>query len=109
VKLSLRKPGLDEVVTISALSSPVICSALPSAVNTINYSYLDDLVLADSGTDDQGTIDVLVSSNYYWTIVTGDLRRGEEGPVVISSKFGCCCQGQCPLLVQVPCLIPMSV
>ena len=88
VKLSLKKPGLDEVVTISALSSPVICSALPSAVNVISYSHLNDLVLADSGTDEQGTIDVLVGSNYYWAIVTGDLRRGEEGPVAVSSKLG---------------------
>ena len=102
VKLSLRKPGLEDVVTISALSSPVICSPLPSVVNPVSYAHLEDLVLADSGTDDHGTIDVLVGSNYYWTIVTGDLRRGERGPVAVSSKFGWLLSGPVPPLGSSP-------
>ena len=49
VRLSLKKPGLDEVVDISAPSFPVIFCALPSTVNTLNHTHLNGLVLADSG------------------------------------------------------------
>ena len=95
VNLSLQKPGFEEIVTISTLSSPVICSALPSAVNTGGYAHLNDLPLADRSINEKDSIDVLVGSNYYWTIVTGDL---EEGPVAVSSKFGWLLSGPVPAL-----------
>ena len=98
MNLSLQKPGFKEIVTISALSSPVICSLLPSAVNTGGYAHLSDLPLADSSINDKDSIDVLVGSNYYWTTVTGDLRRGEEGPVSVSSNFGWLFLGPVPAL-----------
>ena len=44
--------------------------------------------MADDGGDSREAIDVLIGSNFYWNIVTGDLRRGEYGPTAISSKFG---------------------
>lgn len=86
--LSLQKPGHEEVVTISALRSSVIFSALLSAVNVKGSTYLNDFPLADSGTNDKVSFDIVVGSNYYWSIVTGDLQRGEDGPVAVSSKFG---------------------
>ena len=85
VRLSLQKPGCDEIVVISALSSPVIFSPLPSAVDSQRYSHLNGLKLADSGTNSQEAID---GSNFYWNIVTGEVRRGEDGPVAVNSKFG---------------------
>ena len=88
VRLSLQKPGCDEIVIISALSSPVICSPLPSTVDSQRYSHLNGLTLADSGTNSQEAIDILIGSNFYWNIVTGEVRRGEDGPVVVNSKFG---------------------
>ena len=85
--------GLEEIVTISALSSPIICLVLPSAVNTGSYPHLNELLLADSGIDDKDSIAILVGCNYYWSIVTGKLRRGEDrGPVAVSSKLGGCYQ-----------------
>ena len=68
VELSLQKPGLKEIVTISALSSSVVCSALPSAADTRRYTHLNELPLADSGIDDKNLIDILVGCNYYWSI-----------------------------------------
>ena len=44
--------------------------------------------MADDGGDSREAIDVLIGLNFYWNIVTGDLRRGEYGPTAISSKFG---------------------
>ena len=110
VELSLQKPGLKEIVTISALSSPVICSALPSAVDTRSYTHLNELPLADSGIDDKDSIDILVGCNYYWSTVTGELRRGdgEAGPVAVSRKFGWLLSGPMPTLsIILSCLTPM--
>lgn len=61
---------------------------LPSAVDSQRYSHLKGLTLADGGTDSQETIDILIGSNFYWNIVTGEVRRGEDGPVAVNSKFG---------------------
>ena len=88
VQLSLQKPSCNEIVVISALSSPVICSPLPSAVDSQWYSHLKGLLLADSGIDSQEAIDILIGSNFYWNIVTGEVHRGENGPVAVNSKFG---------------------
>ena len=41
VRLSLQKPGCEEIVVIFALNSPVICSPLPSAVDSQRYSHLN--------------------------------------------------------------------
>ncbi|PFX11629.1 hypothetical protein AWC38_SpisGene24559 [Stylophora pistillata] len=34
------------------------------------------------------SIDILIGSDYYWDIVTGESIRGEFGPTAINSKFG---------------------
>ena len=65
-------------------------------------AHLNELPLADSGFDDENSIDILVGSNYYWTIVTGDLPRGEEGPIVVSSKFGWLLSGPIPTISTNP-------
>ena len=31
---------------------------------------------------------MLIGSDCYWDIVTGDIKRGNEGPTAVSSKFG---------------------
>ena len=93
VKLSLQKLGRDEIITISVLSSPF---TVPSAVDIRRFAHLNELPLADSSSDDEDSIDILVGSNYYWTIVTGDLRRGEDRPIAASSKFGWLLSGPIP-------------
>ena len=82
--------GLDqrEKCSISALTSPVICSPLPSAVKIAEYPHLCDLQLADNYRGSRGDIDVLIGSNFYWSVVTGDTVRGDHGPVAVNSKLG---------------------
>ena len=76
-------------VTIKALSFPVICSSLPSRINVEEFSHLDGLELADDiEHDGNEEIDVLIGSDYYWTIVTGEMKKGESGPVAVNSKLG---------------------
>ena len=48
-----------------------------------------DLVDCISGSmDSQDNIDVLISSDYYWDIITGEVARGDDKLVAVSSKFG---------------------
>ena len=52
-----------------------------------NFEFLKDLSLADSGTMEE--IDMLISSDFYWSLVTGKVKMGKTGePVAIETKFG---------------------
>ena len=89
VRLSLQRPGRSDSVEIIACTSPTICSSLPALVDVTKYAHLTDLELADHCNEqNSGSIDVLIGSNYYWSIVTGELVRGDSGPVAMNSAFG---------------------
>ena len=63
-------------INISALTFPVICSPFPVKVS-VTYPHLDGLELAYERSDTpDGTIDLLIGSNYYWDFVTGETKRG---------------------------------
>lgn len=88
-KFNIENKNGSEEVEITAINFPIICSPLNSKVNT-NYTHLEGLELADFGddVDDSNTIDILIGSDYYWDIVTGDVVKGESGPTAVSSKLG---------------------
>lgn len=48
------------------------------------------LELADepSSSENYIMIELLIGSDYYWLFVTGETRRGEEGPIAVDSKLG---------------------
>ena len=87
VNLQLRKTEHDDPITISALTFPVICSPLPAKVYT-SYAHLDGLELADEPCSSGSSIDLLIGSDYYWNFVTGETKRGEDGPIAVNSKLG---------------------
>ena len=87
--LVLRGHANDET-QISVLNFPVICSPLPASVDILDYPHTRELDLADffEGQGSQhDTIDVLIGSDYYWNIVTGETTRGDSGLVAINSVF----------------------
>jgi len=86
VKLRLKNHDNEEV-EISALNCLTICSPLPSKVK-VDYPHLEGLQLADSLDDSYGTIDILIGTDHYWDVVTGETVRGDSGPTAVSSKFG---------------------
>ena len=89
VKVYLRKPGNDDVFCVEALSFPTICSALPSSIDLSDHPVLNDLELADyNGNTGQNHIDILVESDFYWSLVTGEIVCTESGPIAVGSKFG---------------------
>ena len=88
VKLHLKGLDQKEPISISALTSPAICSPLPSAVKLEDHPKLCGLPLADRCLRPKGEIDVLIGSNFYWSIVTGEVVREENGLVAVNSKLG---------------------
>ena len=99
-KFNLESKTGSEVMEITAITFPVICSPLNSKVNT-SHAHLEGLELADYDDDDKGdTIDILIGADHYWDVITGDVVRGENGPTAISSKLGWLLSGQVPTSVE---------
>ena len=73
VRVILQRPGFNERLEIMAGTSPVICSSLPALVNVNKYAHLQSLDLAGSGQLNRSGIDILIGSDYYWQVVTGDI------------------------------------
>ena len=80
----------SERIEVNALSVPKFCSALPSRVDLKDYSHLENLELADhfDSDNDSDSVDMLIGADMYFEVVTGDIIRGNEGPIAVSSKFG---------------------
>lgn len=88
VNLTLQRPGFNERLEIVACTLPVICSNLPVPVNVNTYTHLQGLDLADNGNLPYNAIDILICSDYYWQVVTGDIVNGDCGLVAMNSIFG---------------------
>ena len=76
---------------ISALSFEAICSPLPASVCRDEHSHflgLDKADLVSESDSSKSNIDVLIGSDYYWDVVTGDIEREDSQLVAVSSKFG---------------------
>ena len=77
---------------IEALVVPLICDPLssqPTRRAREQHPHLRGLYLADySREDDKLPIDILIGSDWYWSLVTGNTRRGKTGPIAIHTKVG---------------------
>ena len=85
----LRLQGSQGKIEISALCFPKICSAVSVKINVNNYAHLHGLELADASIVEgsQQNIDVLIGSDFYFDVVSGDDVRGISRPVALSSTF----------------------
>ena len=89
VKVWLQKPGTSESVRIDVLSFPALCSPISSEIDLNKYPCLSELEFADfSSKSSHNSIDVLVGSDFYWALVTGEIVKTDDGPVAIGSKLG---------------------
>ena len=107
-----RQPTACEVVHIAMktnhgveleltmFSVPHICEPLraqPISLCAINCDHLAQLELADSCCDKSTLeVDMLIGSDYYWDLATGEIRRGKGGPVAINTKLGWVLSGPAP-------------
>ena len=102
----------------SSLCIPLICDPLshqPVAFCKAKYDHLAPLKLADfhDGQSDM-RIDILIGSDHYWNVVTGDVR-GDSGPTAISTRLGWVlsgpahCPDQCTSFVNIITLHTLKV
>ena len=63
--------------------------AQPVDLSLPAYSHLASLKLADTHQGDNPIeIDMLIGSDLYWQLVTGEIIRGQVGPVTVKTKLG---------------------
>lgn len=85
-----------EVFTVPFICQPL--SAQPVNLCAAKYDHLNNLDLADPCHDGTSMeVDLLIGSDCYWTLVTGEIRRGEAGPVAIHTKLGWVLSGVAPI------------
>ena len=78
-----------EVVNISGLTYPAICSPISSKVDITEFSHLQGLQFADNTVHSANdNIDIFLCTDQYFDIVIGDIIRGEQDPVAIKTKLG---------------------
>ena len=84
------RDGADPELTL--LTVPYICEPLsmqPISLYTEIYSHLSCLELGDASDGSEPMeVDLLIGSDYYWQLITGEIRRGEDGPVALNTRFG---------------------
>ena len=70
--------------------TPFICLPIQRQSSNFakqNFDYLKELKLANSKS--KSDIDLLIGSDFYWLLVTGNVRFGNPGePVGVETKFG---------------------
>ena len=73
--------------TVPHICEPLTCQ--PVSICQGNFNHLVGLNLADpSDGSSSSEIDILIGSDQYWELVTGETRRGDFGPVAINTKMG---------------------
>ena len=88
---------------VELFTVPFICQPLstqPVDLCATKYDHLANLDLADPCHDGDGTpmeVDLLIGSDCYWNLVTGEIRRGEAGPVAIHTRLGWVLSGVAPV------------
>ena len=88
-------------VELSLFTVPYICEPLsvqPISLCTRSFKHIMSLELADTS-DGKTTmeIDLLIGSDYYWQLITGETRRGENGPVALHTRLGWVLSGPMPV------------
>ena len=90
VRLAVRtKYGGNQELDLFVV--PHICD--PLTTQTVNicskmYSHLTQLDLADITQEETLEVDMLIGSDFYWEFVTGEIIRGQSGPVAVSTTLG---------------------
>ena len=76
-----------ELLTIPHICEPLL--AQPVDLSSAVYGHLAPLRLADTYQGDIPIeVDMLIGSDLYWQLVTGEIIRGQAGPVAVNTKLG---------------------
>ena len=97
VNLTIRTrfgPDLE----VSLFVVPHICNPLSARPVSTGYQHLSGLNLADHCSESELVkVNLLIGSDVYWDVVTGEIIRGASGPVVINTRLGWVLSGPVPM------------
>ena len=75
------------LVTVPLICEPLNCQ--PVSFSQENFEHLAGLNLADSSDGrSRLEIDILIGSDRYWELITGEIRQWSSGPVAIHTELG---------------------
>ena len=98
IKVAMKmKHGSDqefEMLVVPQICEPI--SPQPLSICVENCEHLSQLELADPGSDHPLEVDVLIGSDYYWELSTGEVKRGATGPVAMGTRLGWVLSGPGP-------------
>ena len=90
VKIDLLIPDGSQI-TLKLLVVPFICEPIvrPSLRECLaHYPHLGQLQLADPVVTEHFTPDILIGSDFYWSLMTGEVMVSATGPVAMNGKLG---------------------
>ena len=91
-RVRVELQGKSKDIEIAALCYPKICSPLLTTLDLDRHTHLQGLDLADESllndSDSARNIDILIGSDCYIDIITGEIQRGDGDPVAVNSEFG---------------------
>ena len=89
IKVAMKmKHGSDqefEMLVVPQICEPI--SPQPLSICVENCEHLSQLELADPGSDHPLEVDVLIGSDYYWELSTGEVKRGATVVKWLSVNF----------------------
>ena len=74
------------LLSLHALTIPTVCQALNQRCDGNAGPNLRGIDVSNANVE--GPIDILVGCDWYWKLVTGDIRNQYPGPVAMASKVG---------------------
>ena len=89
VRMELRGGQMKQftLFVVPLICEPLTCQSVVFCRD--NFLHLSGLTLADpSDGQEQLEVDILIGSDQYWSLITGETRRGENGPVGVQTKLG---------------------
>ena len=90
VRIAIRTKYGD-IQEVDLFVVPHICDPLttqPVSMCHKMYSHLSQLQLADTSQDEMLEVDMLIGSDFYWEFMTGEVVRGQDGPVAVNTTLG---------------------
>ena len=53
-----------------------------------NHPFINDLELANNGSNSSEEVNILIGADFYWSVVDGPVKRRESGFAALQSKVG---------------------
>lgn len=101
VALTLQRQYCSSKITVEAIEVPELCTIIspPRHTDIVDDLHKHQLLPADvtpTGSSSTNEVDVLIGSDLYWKVTTGDIHRLTEGLTAMKTLCGWVVQGSYP-------------